>query len=152
MTRISLQQCVLWVEVYLVQLACSASLLLGAIDSMHAEALDWNSDYYSWLLKTTVSVWYFWYFKGKKSKDDEPKKLEVADDKSAKSASTAKTSTSGTGSKTMTSAKSEDMGERIQQNHEAVTQFWVNSFHRLGQFSLSINMEFTQDYHGNITW
>lgn len=89
--------------------------------------------------------------KGKKSKDDEPKKLEVADDKSAKSASTAKTSTSGTGSKTVTSAKSEDMGERIQQNHEAVTQFCVSSFHRLGQFSLAINTEFTQDYHGNIT-
>lgn len=126
-------------------------MLLGAIDSMHPEALDCNSDYYTWLLETPVSVWYFWYFKGKKSKDDEPKKLEVADDKSAKSASTAKTSTSGTGSKTVTSAKSEDMGERIQQNHEAETQFCVSSFHRLGQFSLAINTEFTQDYHGNIT-
>lgn len=50
---------------------------------------------------------------GKKSKDGEPKKLEVADDKSAKSASTAKTSTSGTGSKTVTSAKSEEMGEEF---------------------------------------
>ncbi|XP_052719757.1 titin homolog isoform X5 [Crassostrea angulata] len=54
---------------------------------------------------------------GKKSKDGEPKKLEVADDKSSKSASTAKTSTSGTGSKTVTSAKSEEMAQ-IQQDFQ----------------------------------
>nr|XP_022320388.1 titin homolog isoform X11 [Crassostrea virginica] len=53
---------------------------------------------------------------GKLSKEEEPKKL-VVDDKSAKSASTAKSSTTGTGSKTMTSAKSEEMAQ-IQQDFQ----------------------------------
>lgn len=67
-------------------------------------------------------IWSFWYFEGKKSKDEEPKKLAV-DDKSIKSASTAKSSTTGT--KTMTSVKSEEMGEQHSADHETKTQLYV---------------------------